>query len=246
MIQLVPVTGIPEVKPGDALGELILRALRGPLHRGDVLIVAQKVVSKAEERLVRLDTIAPSEFAVSVARTLGGKDARLIEIILGETRRIVRMDHGVLIVETHQGFVCANGGVDLSNVDGGATASLLPLDADRSAAHIARAVETATGIHIPVIISDTFGRPWREGLVDVAIGVHGMAALRDYRHQADPHGYMLRATVLAEADQLAAAAGLLFRKSSGVPACIIRGFDCQEGEGAAQHLLRHPEHDLFR
>jgi coenzyme F420-0:L-glutamate ligase/coenzyme F420-1:gamma-L-glutamate ligase len=246
MIQLAPVAGIPEVTPGDALGELIVRVLPGPLHRGDVLVVAQKVVSKAEGRLVRLDTITPSEFAVSVARTLGGKDARLIEIILGEAKRIVRMDHGVLIVETHQGFVCANGGVDLSNVDGGTTASLLPLDADRSAGHIARAVEAATGIHIPVIISDTFGRPWREGLVDVAIGVHGMAALRDYRHQSDPHGYTLRATVLAEADQLAAAAGLLFRKNSGVPACIIRGFDCQEGEGGVQHLIRNPDHDLFR
>jgi coenzyme F420-0:L-glutamate ligase/coenzyme F420-1:gamma-L-glutamate ligase len=243
---VLPLAGIPEVKPGDALGELIVRALVGPLHPGDLLVVAQKVVSKSEGRLVRLDAVTPSEFAVNVANSLGGKDARLIEIILRETKRIVRMDGGVLIVETHQGFVCANGGVDLSNVDGGATASLLPLDADRSAAHIARALEAAKGVTVAVIISDTFGRPWREGLVDVAIGVHGLAALRDYREQSDAHGYKLRATLLAEADQLAAAAGLLFRKNDRVPACLIRGFDFQAGEGTAQHLLRDPEHDLFR
>jgi len=246
VIQLLPVTGIPEVKPGDALGELIARALAGPLHPGDLLVVAQKVVSKSEGRLARLDSVQPSQFAANVAKRLGGKDARLVEIILRETKRIVRMDGGVLIVETHQGFVCANGGVDLSNVDGGATASLLPVNADRSAADIARAVEAAKGVSLPVIISDTFGRPWREGLVDVAIGVHGLAALRDYREQSDPHGYKLRATLVAEADQLAAAAGLLFRKNAQVPACLIRGFDFQAGEGAAQHLLRDPEHDLFR
>jgi len=246
VIQLLPVSGIPEVQPGDAVGELIARALPDRLQPGDLLVVAQKVVSKSEGRLVCLDTVTPSGFAVKVAQTLGGKDARLVEIILGETKRIVRMDRGVLIVETHQGFVCANGGVDLSNVDGGTTASLLPLDADQSAADIARAVEAARGTRVPVIISDTFGRPWREGLVDVAIGVHGLAALRDYRHQTDPHGYQLRATILAEADQLAAAAGLLFRKNARVPACLVRGFDFQVGEGAAQHLLRDPEHDLFR
>lgn len=246
MIQLAPIEGIPEVKTGDDLGGLIAHALPGPLHAGDILAVAQKVVSKAEGRVVRLEAITPSDFAVSVARTLGGKDARVIEIILGETKRIVRMDHGVLIVETHQGLVCANAGVDLSNVDGGLSASLLPRDAGRSAAQIARAMEAATGIRVAVIISDTFGRPWREGLVDVAIGIHGLAALRDYRHQSDVYGYTLRATVLAEADQLAAAAGLLFRKNNGVPACIIRGFDYQESDGSVKDLLRDPGQDLFR
>lgn len=228
------------MRPGDALGGMIARALPCEAQAGDLLVVAQKVVSKAEGRLVRLDTVAPSAFAMGMAETLGGKDARLIEVILRETRRIVRMDHGVLIVETHQGFVCANAGVDLSNVDGGATASLLPEDADRSAAQIAREVK------MPVIISDTFGRPWREGLLDVAIGVSGLAALRDYRNQTDPHGYRLRASVLAEADQLAAAAGLVFRKTAQVPACLIRGFDFQGGEGSGRDLLRDRAHDLFR
>ena len=240
MIQLLPVTGIGEVKPGDALGAMIARALPGEAQAGDLLVVAQKVVSKAEGRLVRIDTVAPSAFAMSVAETLGGKDARLIEIVLRETRRIVRMDHGVLIVETHQGYVCANAGVDVSNVDGGETVSLLPEDADRSAALIAREVK------MPVIISDTFGRPWREGLLDVAIGVSGLAALRDYRNQTDGHGYRLRATVLAEADQLAGAAGLVFGKTAQVPACLVRGFAFQEGEGSWRDLLRDRAHDLFR
>lgn len=249
MIELVPITGLPEVTPGESPGLLIAHAL-GRLSLAllptDVLVVAQKIVSKAENRLVRLDTVVPSEAALSTARELGNRDPRLIQLVLAESRRIVRTGHGVLIVETHHGFICANAGVDLSNVDGGSTASLLPVDPDRSAARIAEELHAATGIDVPVLISDTFGRPWREGLVDVAIGVHGLVATRDHRDQTDAYGYKLRATIMAEADQLAAAAGLVFRKTARVPACLVRGFEVQSGNGKAGDLLRNPQHDLFR
>lgn len=249
MIELVPVTGLPDVAPGDSPGALIAHALSSisvAPRPTDLLVVAQKIVSKAENRLVRLDSVIPSESALQAARELGNRDPRLIELVLRESRRIVRIGHGVLIVETLHGLICANAGVDLSNVDGGSTASLLPLNPDSSAASIAKDFHSATGINIPVLISDTFGRPWREGLVDVAIGVHGLVATRDHRDQTDAYGYKLRATVLAEADQLAAAAGLVFRKTARVPACLIRGFAFQPGEGRAAELLRNPEHDLFR
>ncbi|MCC6589858.1 MAG: coenzyme F420-0:L-glutamate ligase [Bryobacterales bacterium] len=248
-MELVPITGLPEVVPGDSLGTLIARALSRlsfTLRSADVLAVAQKIVSKAENRLVRLDTMIPCESAIETARELGNRDPRLIELVLRESRRIVRMGHGVLIVETHHGLICANAGVDLSNVDGGNTASLLPVNPDASAARIASEVRAVTGVDVPVLIADTFGRPWREGLVDVAIGVHGMSPLRDHRRQTDAYGYQLRATVMAEADQLAAAAGLVFRKNGRIPACLIRGFEFQPGSGNASDLLRNPEHDLFR
>ena len=249
MIKLVPITGLPEVTPGESPGVLIARALSHlsltPLPT-DVLVVAQKIISKAENRLVRLETVEPSEAAVATASELGNRDPRLIELVLRESRRIVRTGHGVLIVETHHGFICANAGVDLSNVAGGSTASLLPVDPDVSAARIAAELHAVKGVNIPVLISDTFGRPWREGLVDVAIGVHGLSATRDHRDHRDAYGYKLRATVMAEADQLAAAAGLIFRKTARVPACLIRGFEFQSGNGKARDLLRNPEHDLFR
>ena len=249
MIQLLPVTGIPDVHPGDNLATLIVQALQAnaqSLLPKDLLVVAQKIVSKAEDRLVRLADVTPSDFALQVARQLAGRDPRLVEIILRESRRIVRMDRGVLIAETHHGFICANAGVDLSNVDGGITASLLPLDPDASAARISNELTTLAGVAVPVIVSDTFGRPWREGLVDVAIGVHGLLALRDCRRQEDAYGYPLNATILAEADQLAASAGLVFRKNGRVPVCLIRGFDFEPSTGSARLLLRDPGRDLFR
>ena len=246
MILLLPVRGIPEAEPGAPLGRWIVDALAAggqAIERGDILVVAQKIVSKAEGRVVKLAGVTASDFAMRIAE---GRDARVLELVLRETRRIVRMDRGVLIAETAHGFVCANAGVDLSNVDGGASASLLPLDPDASAARIAGEIESITGAAVGVIVSDTFGRPWREGLVDVAIGMHGFAATADCRGQVDPHGYPLQATILADADQLAAAAGLVFRKTERVPVCLIRGFRLTPGQGTARDLVRPPEKDLFR
>jgi len=237
VIQLLPVRGMPEAVPGAPLGRWIADAVA--IEQGDTLVVAQKIVSKAEGRIVKLADVTPSEFARQIAE---GRDARLVEIVLRETRRIVRMDRGVIIAETAHGFVCANAGVDLSNVDGGASATLLPLDPDASAARIAGEIGVAVG----VIISDTFGRPWREGLVDVAIGMHGFAATTDCRGQADSYGYPLQATILADADQLAAAAGLIFRKTARVPVCLIRGFSVTSGPGKARDLVRPRDKDLFR
>jgi coenzyme F420-0:L-glutamate ligase/coenzyme F420-1:gamma-L-glutamate ligase len=237
LIQLLPVLGIPDVSPGAPLGQWIAEAVA--IEPGDILVVAQKIVSKSEGRIVKLEDITPSDFAKQIAE---GRDARLVELVLRETRRIVRMDRGVIIAETAHGFVCANAGVDLSNVDGGASATLLPLDPDASAARIAGEIGVAVG----VIISDTFGRAWREGLVDVAIGMHGFAATTDCRGQKDSHGYPLQATILADADQLAAAAGLIFRKTAQVPVCLIRGFSVTPGHGTARDLVRPREKDLFR
>lgn len=243
MIQLLPVTGIPEVAPGSPLGEWIARAIAW--EPSDVVVIAQKIVSKAEGRIVRLSDVQPSEFATRSARE-SGRDPRLIEIVLRESRRIVRMDHGVMISETAHGFVCANAGVDLSNVDGGASATLLPVDPDASAERLARAIEAVSRVPVGVIVSDTFGRPWREGLLDVAIGVSGFSPLSDCRGQTDTHGYPLQATILADADQLAAAAGLVFRKTARVPACVVRGFTVVPGHGKARELIRPANRDMFR
>lgn len=249
MIQLLPVRTVPEIEPGMNLGDVLTSAIFRSgysFEGGDVLVIAQKIVSKAEGRVIRLETVEPSDFAQRTATFLGSKDPRVIELILRETRRIVRMDRGVLIAETLHGFVCANAGVDLSNVDGGHSACLLPIDPDSSAARIAAGIAAAIGVDIAVIVSDTFGRPWREGLVEVAIGIHGLAPVRDYRKQQDSRGYELRATIIADADQLAAAAGLVFQKNSGIPACLIRGFDLVSGPGSARQLFRNPAQDLFR
>ncbi|NRA02570.1 MAG: coenzyme F420-0:L-glutamate ligase [Myxococcales bacterium] len=228
---------IPEIVPGDDLPALF--AGRVPAGTG-VLVVAQKVVSKAEGRCVRLADVTPSERALELARSVE-KDPRQVELVLRESRRVVRAVPGVLITETRHGLVCANAGVDLSNAPGDDVAILLPLDPDASAARIRQAL----GRGRAVIISDTFGRPWREGLVDVAIGVSGLAPLSDYTGTADRSGRELQVTVMATADQLAAAAGLLMRKDAGTPAVWVEGFE-PKGSGGLGDLLRDPERDLFR
>lgn len=246
-VRLIPVLGIPEVRPGDDLAGLIREAIRRQgeaIRGGDVLAVAQKVVSKAEGRLVDLRTVVPSPFAQQVAAA-HGKDARHVEVILRESRRVVRMDQGVIIAETHHGFVCANAGVDRSNLPGLETVCLLPRDPDGSAARLRQGLEAAAGGAIAVIITDTFGRPWREGLANVAIGVSGMAALRDYRGEKDPYGFTLESTAIAVADELAAAAELVMGKVEQVPAVIIRGFAALPGEGSGA-LIRPADRDLFR
>ncbi len=246
-LEVLGIGGLPEVRPGDDLPALIVAATAAqgtPLETGDVLVVSQKIVSKAEGRLVRLEEVTPSAFALEVARDLK-KDPRLIEIILWESRRIVRMDRGILIAETHHGQVCANAGVDQSNVGAG-WVSLLPEDPDASARAILEGVRARAGVEVAVIVADTFGRPWREGLHNVAIGVAGMRAIRSYLGVKDPYGYTLQATLLAVADELAGAAELVMGKLDAVPVALIRGYPYTPGPGSARELLRDPAQDLFR
>ncbi|HWO94601.1 MAG TPA: coenzyme F420-0:L-glutamate ligase [Dehalococcoidia bacterium] len=240
--------GIPEVQPGDDLAALIIEALRSGDHSlapGDVLVVTQKIVSKAEGRLVDLDTVEPSHFARQLAEAWG-KDPAMVEVVLRESRRIVRMDNGVIVAETRHGFVCANAGVDASNVAGDRTVALLPLDPDASAARLRAAIGRAMSVAPAVVISDSFGRPWREGTTEVAIGVTGMPAARDYIGVRDAFGYELRTSVVAVADELACVAELVCGKIEGTPVALIRGYDGGEGEGKGQDLVRAPERDLFR
>lgn len=246
-LRAIPVHGIPDVKPGDSLAEVVLAAITGTnmrLRAGDILVLKHKIVAKAEGRMVRLDSMKPSRRALATSRR-NNTDARAIELAMREAKRVLRDKH-VLITETQHGFVCANSGVDVSNVDGGESAVLLPIDPDASAAKIHRKLKKLTKLHVPVIISDSFGRAWRQGLCDVAIGVAGMRALRDYRGRRDDYGYTLRATEQAVADELAAMAGLVSGKDARVPACIIRGYAYVRGTGSARQLVRPANKDLFR
>jgi len=233
-LTIIPVTGIPEVRAGDALGRQLAAALDAqgePLARDDCLVVTQKVVSKAEGRLVPLDH--------------GDQDARRA-LVESESVRVLRRRGDLMITETRHGFVCANAGVDLSNVDAG-TAALLPLDGDRSAHRIRNAIRAETGVEIGVVVSDTFGRPWRNGLTDVAIGVAGIAAVVDLRGSTDDRGQELRVTEVALADEIAAAAELVMGKARGVPAAVVRGLDpTWFTEGSVRDLVRSPQDDLFR
>ena len=250
-IELIGITGLPEIKPGDHLGQLIAACAarqKTPLNDGDVLVVAQKIVSKAEDMFVDLRTVTPSPSAVQLGKA-GGKDARQMEVALRESKAIVRMDmaRGILISETRHGFICANAGVDASNVPGEDMVLLLPEDPDASAERIAGEVRVAAGIgRVAVIVSDTFGRPFREGHTDVAIGVAGLEPIVDYRGTRDTVGKMLKVTQIALADELAGAAELVMGKTTGVPAVIIRGLRLHPGTGKATGLLRRRDLDLFR
>lgn len=242
-IEIAALSGLPEVRRGDDLAALIREAAkkeRQPIDRSLIVAVAQKIVSKAEGAIVDLREIKPSALAQSWASEWN-KDARLIELILCQSRRILKMDRGVLITETRLGHVCANAGVDQSNVESDDFAAVLPNDPDASAARLREKLGCGA-----VIITDTFGRPWREGLVEVAIGVAGLAPLEDYRGRPDRRGRKLTGTIVAVADQLAAAAGVLMRKSAGLPVVLLRGFEWKAAEGSARSLLRSPEQDLFR
>jgi coenzyme F420-0:L-glutamate ligase/coenzyme F420-1:gamma-L-glutamate ligase len=246
-IQIIGVPGIPEVSSGDDVATLIAEAARSAdlnFLEHDVVVIAQKIVSKAEGRVVQLDSVEPSMRAREWAEAWD-KDARVVEVVLRESKRIVRMERGVLISETEHGFVCANAGVDTSNVAGG-TVTLLPKDPDESAGRIRAALEKHFGVAVAVIVSDTFGRPWREGLVNVALGVSGIAPLIDYRGEKDSHGHQLKVTVMAIADELASAAELVMRKSAGIPVAIIRGFDYDSREVSGRALIRIQALDLFR
>lgn len=249
---VIGLIGIPEVQPGDDLGAILLAALEEttgalPLRSDDVVVVTQKVVSKAEGAIVALDAIEPRPEAVAFA-TRWDRDARQIEVVLREARRVVRMANGVLITETPQGFVCANGGVDASNVGpaSGDIVTLLPADADASAAFIRSAIRERHGVDVPVVISDSFGRPWRWGIVDVAIGVSGLLPIEDLRGSADHDGRVMRSTIRAVADELASAAELALGKTAGRPAALIRGASFTRGEGAIRDALMPASFDLFR
>src|SRR5579864_8000729 len=247
-LRLIPIPVAGEIYPGDLLAEKLaesLRKRRVRLISGDILVVKHKIVSKAEGRIVDLSTIQPSAESVEWARQYD-LDPRVIELALRESRAVIRRKNGVLITETQHGFLCANSGVDVSNVDGGGTALLLPEDADRSAAKLRRTLKRRTGVSLAVIITDSFGRPWREGLTDFAIGISGMKALRDDRGRRDSHGYKLKASVEAVADELACAAGLICGKLNRAPACLVRGFRYEPGSGKVGDLLRSASTDLFR
>lgn len=244
------IRGVPRISPGDDLACLLFAAIDAEgesLRDGDVLAVCQKAVSKAEGRLVDLRDVAPSPFARQLAASTDGKDPRVIEVILRETKRIVRMDAGRLIVETGAGWVCANAGVDESNSGDPERVVLLPVDPDASARRIREAARSRYGVRIGVLVTDTFGRPWRQGLVDFALGVSGFNPLRDLRGQTDLDGRELRHTIVAEADALSAAAGLVMSKGAGIPAALIRGLAfAPDEEASGKDLVRPAETDLFR
>jgi len=245
-ISLVPIPGLPMVRPGDDLATLLgdAAARAGVALREGVLVVCQKIVSKAEGRVVRLADVTPSREAIRLASE-DGKDPRHVEVVLRETARVVRRGPGVLICETRHGFVCANAGVDLSNAPADETAVLLPIDPDASAARLREALLVRGAARLAVVVSDTFGRPWREGLVDVALGCAGLEPIADLRGGSDLVGRRLEVTATATADQLAAAAGLLMVKDAGVPAVFVEGVEAF-GAGTARALLRDPARDLFR
>jgi coenzyme F420-0:L-glutamate ligase/coenzyme F420-1:gamma-L-glutamate ligase len=245
--EVIGIEGIGEVRPGDDIARIVVEAAarqRTPLAAADVLVLSQKIVSKSEGRLLRLSEITPSTMATTFAAELG-RDPRLIEVILRESRRIVRMDRGVLVTETRHGWVCANAGVDQSNVDADMVA-LLPEDSDRSARMIRETLRTLIGGDVYVIIADTFGRPWREGLVNIAIGVAGFAPLKSYLGDRDPAGRPLQATILAIADELAGAAEPVMGKLDRIPAALVRGLQLAASEEGSKALLRDPARDLFR
>jgi coenzyme F420-0:L-glutamate ligase/coenzyme F420-1:gamma-L-glutamate ligase len=239
-LRVIPVEGMPEVRVGDDLAELI--AARVALEDGDVVVVAQKAVSKAEGRVVRLDELEPSARAHELA---GGTDPRQTEAVLRETVRIVRERDGLIIAETRHGFVCASAGVDASNAPEAGALVLLPLDPDASAAGLRSRLAELTGREVAVLVTDSFGRAWRQGTTDVAIGAAGLTVLLDLRGVRDPTGYELRGTTIAVADEIAGAAELVMGKTERVPATVVRGL-ALAGEGRARDLVMPPERDLFR
>ncbi|PYQ45499.1 MAG: coenzyme F420-0:L-glutamate ligase [Acidobacteria bacterium] len=247
-IRLIPIIVDKEFHSGDDVAETLLEALQSNGHQlqpGDILVIKHKIISKAEGQLIDLATIIPSAESVTWSKQYD-LDPRVIELALRESRSVIRRMNGVLITETRHGFLCANSGIDVSNVDGGRHALLLPEDPDRSAQQIHRKLQKETGIAVPVIITDSFGRPWREGLTECAIGIAGIKPLRDDRGQTDPHGYKLKASVEAIADELACAAGLVCGKLNRAPACIVRGFPYESGKARILELLRPASADLFR
>jgi len=248
-VTLLAIDGLPEIRPGDDLAAMVVdRARTGgrAFQHGDVLALAQKVVSKSEGRIRRLADVVPGADALRMAEEWPGKDARQLQVVLDETVRVVRWQRGVLIVETRHGFVCANAGVDHSNAGAPDTLILLPVDPDASAGRIRARIAALTGIDVPVVITDTFGRAWREGHMNVAIGISGLPALRRYMGEFDPEGYELRVTEIAFADEIAAATELVMGKLDRRPAAIVRGLPLPEGSETARAYVRPHDKDMFR
>jgi coenzyme F420-0:L-glutamate ligase / coenzyme F420-1:gamma-L-glutamate ligase len=249
-IRIIPVRGVGEVRPGDDVAAVLVEAFEGQGQRfesGDVLVVTQKIVSKAEGRVVDLSTVTPSEKSLEIAASASTpKDPRQVEVALRETKSIIRLERGLLISETRHGFICANAGVDASNLAERTEVCMLPIDSDASADRIRAGIRERTGAEVAVIVSDTFGRPWRTGQTNVAIGVSGMLAIHDYRGQEDSAGLVLVVTEIAVADELASAAELVTGKLDRVPAGVIRGYAVPAGEGRATDLVRAAEMDMFR
>ncbi|MGH7807855.1 MAG: coenzyme F420-0:L-glutamate ligase [Thermodesulfobacteriota bacterium] len=247
-ISIIAITGIPEIIPGDDLITIVADALFKQditIIKGDIIVFAQKIISKAEGRIVKLSDVSPSSFAIKFASDWD-KDPRMVEVVLCETKRIVKMGQGKLIAETKEGIICANAGIDASNVSGGDKVTLLPINPDESAKKLAEGFKEKLGVEVAVIITDTVGRPWRQGLTEIAIGCWGMEPLKDYRGQSDLKGYKLSATLLAVADEIAGAAGLAMGKNDSAPVVIIRGYPYEPGGTGAKELIRKPEDDLFR
>lgn len=245
--RVIGIPGLPEIRYGSGLEKLICQAVRAAsleVIDKDVIVVTQKVVSKDEGRTVPLESVRPSRLACTWARNLG-KEPALVEVILSQARRVVRMDRGRLIVETHHGLVCANAGVDRSNSAPGVV-TLLPEDPDSSAQRLRDCLQQSFQSNVAVIVSDSFGRPWRDGLVNVAIGVAGLMPLMDYRGGLDSAGRPLEATAMAWADELAGAAELVMGKTDRIPVAIVRGLTYRTAEGSARRLIRTPDRDLFR
>jgi coenzyme F420-0:L-glutamate ligase / coenzyme F420-1:gamma-L-glutamate ligase len=245
-VEVTPILGLPEIQKGADLGRLIAGALRKnrfSLREGDIVVVKQKIVSKAEGRVLRVSDVRPGEKAKALARS-EGKDPKLVELILKESVRVVRAGHGVIITETKHGFVCANSGIDQSNVGQG-LAAMLPVDPDGSAKRIRMKLEEP-GVSVAVIVTDTFGRPWRRGQTDVAIGCSGMSPLMSYAGKKDRYGYKLRVTEPAIADEVAGAAELVLGKLEGVPAAVVRGVSYVRSEEGATSMVMPKKRDLFR
>lgn len=244
-VSLWPVPGLPEIHSGDGLAEKMLPSLQSLAQAGDVLVVTHKIVSKAEGRVVDLTTVEPSEWARQWAERWK-KDARQIEVVLRESAGILRMEHGIIVSRTRHGLVCANAGVDRSNSPG-ETVCCLPDDPDASARRLSNELSEGLGFTLPVLISDSFGRAWRIGIVNVAIGVAAMDPFTDYRGQDDPHGYPLEASIMGSADAICAAAELVMGKTDGVPAALVRGFDWKPMENpSSKSMIRPLDQDFFR
>ncbi|HYY54728.1 MAG TPA: coenzyme F420-0:L-glutamate ligase [Candidatus Dormibacteraeota bacterium] len=247
-LSVIPVEGLPEVRPGDDLAALIVRSLERAGERladGDVLAVAQKVVSKAEGRVVPLGDVRPGAQAETLAAA-HGKDPRVMELVLQESKRIVRAERGVIIAETRHGFVCANAGVDRSNAGAPDAVVLLPIDPDASASRLREDLARSIGVRVAVVVTDTFGRAWREGQTNVAIGMSGLEPFVKYAGQLDPDGYELRVTEIALGDEIAAATELVMGKLLRRPAALVRGLRYPVAEDGARTYVRSPERDLFR
>jgi coenzyme F420-0:L-glutamate ligase/coenzyme F420-1:gamma-L-glutamate ligase len=247
-ISIIGVDGIPEVVPGNDLSKIILEACeeqRTPLQPKDIVVVTQKIVSKAEGEIVDLSTVVPSDFASRWADRYD-KDARVIELALQDSRRIVRMDRGVLVTETQHGFFCVNSGIDASNVSDRDAVVLLPKDSDASARHIRDGINKLSGLQVAIIITDTWGRPWRKGVLNVAIGVAGIDSIRDYRGLVDDYGRELHGTAIAVVDELASAGELVMGKLDRIPVAIVRGYSYKSANGSVSDMIRPADEDIFR